>query len=374
MQERQRATPAEAEAEQEPTRAEAARSSRSGATTLLQTKLAVGAADDPLEREADLVAAAVVRSVRSGGATALLDQDGLDQEDVRRLHGARNRAVGRVRRAPVAIGAEGGDLDRDTEHAIERSRSGGRPLDDRVRSTMEGALGADLGGIRVHAGPVARDLNDRIQARAFTSGSDIYFRDGLPDVASSSGQHLLAHELAHTVQQGAAPVHRSMIAANLVRRAGSVRRVVMRVFTPDDTSTYDDGPGSHALAQHGPDKPEEDHQARAKSNSPSYSSSGWASLDKMKSAVKKAVATRQAPNAKLKRSPNATKYYVRWTVNVTEPKCGFTWSSTAGADPVTKVEVDTAVVIFEIDRDTGDITRMVTAFPGDPAKEFNATA
>jgi hypothetical protein len=45
-------------------------------------------------------------------------------------------------------------------------------------------------------------------ARAFTVGRDVYFRDGMPDTASTGGMRLLAHELAHTVQQGASPVTR----------------------------------------------------------------------------------------------------------------------------------------------------------------------
>lgn len=66
---------------------------------------------------------------------------------------------------------------------------------------MELAFGADFGAVRVHAGPEASELNQRIQATAFTTGNDIYFRDGMPDTSSSSGQELLAHELTHTIQQ-----------------------------------------------------------------------------------------------------------------------------------------------------------------------------
>lgn len=71
-----------------------------------------------------------------------------------------------------------------------------------ARSSMEGAFGADFGHIRIHEGSKASELNERIQAKAFTVGSDIYFRDGSPDTSSREGQHLLAHELTHTIQQG----------------------------------------------------------------------------------------------------------------------------------------------------------------------------
>jgi hypothetical protein len=71
-------------------------------------------------------------------------------------------------------------------------------------------FGVDLGGVAVHTGPTSTELNDRIAARAFTAGSQIYFRDGLPDTSASSGAELLAHELTHVVQQTGPPdLHRS---------------------------------------------------------------------------------------------------------------------------------------------------------------------
>jgi hypothetical protein len=55
---------------------------------------------------------------------------------------------------------------------------------------------------RIGAGPASTELNDRVQARAFTVGSEIVFRDAVPDGRTNQGQELLAHELAHTMQQG----------------------------------------------------------------------------------------------------------------------------------------------------------------------------
>ena len=241
---------------------------------------------------------------------------------------------------------------------------------------MEGAFGADFSSIRVHTDSTSTELNERIQAKAFTTGSDIYFRDGAPDVSSQTGQALLAHELTHTVQQGAAPIRRATAVLTGVQTmsAGLQRATIQRVFSADDPKTYDDGEGSHALAEHGPDRPVKEHEERAKTNSPSYSSSGWASEAMMKSAVTKAFATRGVSGAKLKKSPNAQKYYARWVVNVTLAKCGYTWTSDAGKDPVSKVESGTGVVIFAIDETSGAVERLVTAFPGPPAKQFNATA
>ena len=81
----------------------------------------------------------------------------------------------------------------------------GEPLDPATRSSFEPSFGADFSGVRVHsdenAAKSARDLN----ARAFTVGSDVVFAEGEYQPHSNEGKHLLAHELAHVVQQGAGP-------------------------------------------------------------------------------------------------------------------------------------------------------------------------
>lgn len=101
----------------------------------------------------------------------------------------------------------GGEVDGDVESAIERARGGGEGLDHGVRRQMESAFGSDFQGVRVHTGAQAHELNRAVNAVAFTTGQDIFFRDGAYDPSNSEGQELLAHELTHVVQQGhAAPV------------------------------------------------------------------------------------------------------------------------------------------------------------------------
>lgn len=138
--------------------------------------------------------------------------------------------VGRIQRA-ATIGTAGGELDDDTARILRSSRSGGKPLPDPARSKMEGAFGADFAAVRVHSGSVSTELNDRIQAKAFTTGSDIYFRDAVPDASSRGGQELLAHELTHVVQQNGAGIarrHSIRSAARAVSRApvNKVQRLV----------------------------------------------------------------------------------------------------------------------------------------------------
>lgn len=70
---------------------------------------------------------------------------------------------------------------------------------------MEGAFGADFSAVRIHQGASSDRLNSELNARAFTTGPDVFLRSGEYRPASTSGSELLAHELTHVVQQGAAP-------------------------------------------------------------------------------------------------------------------------------------------------------------------------
>lgn len=111
-----------------------------------------------------------------------------------------------LRRTPTdpgaPIGREGGALDDGTSGEIERLRGQGRPLPPEVRERMEPALGADLSRVRMHTGPRAEALNEAVSARAFTTGQDVFFGRGSFDPGTPGGTRLLAHELAHTLQQG----------------------------------------------------------------------------------------------------------------------------------------------------------------------------
>lgn len=93
----------------------------------------------------------------------------------------------------------------DVETQIEQERGGGQALPDNVRSGLESGFGADFSNVRVHTDNTADNLSRSIQAQAFTTGSDIFFKQGSYDPNSKSGQELLAHELTHTIQQGASP-------------------------------------------------------------------------------------------------------------------------------------------------------------------------
>jgi hypothetical protein len=169
-------------------------------TPTIQTKLRVGAAGDTSEQEADRIAKDVVRGLGMSGSER--DPNAVEAHSVEQAD--------RIGRAPsLPVGMEGGEVDPDTEELIAKSRGGGQPLPDAVRTPMEGAFGADFGNVRIHTDGDADSLNASVSARAFTTGQDIFFSEGEYKPGSSKGDEVLAHELTHVVQQGGAGVRRT---------------------------------------------------------------------------------------------------------------------------------------------------------------------
>ena len=65
---------------------------------------------------------------------------------------------------------------------------------------FEDRLGHSFGAVRVHTGPRAATAAATAGAQAFTHGQEVYFGAGFYRPDTAAGQHLLAHELAHTAQ------------------------------------------------------------------------------------------------------------------------------------------------------------------------------
>jgi hypothetical protein len=99
-------------------------------------------------------------------------------------------------RSPADAGPEA-----QIEAGIQRARGGGHSLDTGVRRQMESAFGADFSAVKVHRDSAANSLSSSVGARAFTTGSDIFFSEGAYNPGTSGGRELLAHELTHVVQQ-----------------------------------------------------------------------------------------------------------------------------------------------------------------------------
>lgn len=202
--------------------------SESGGRPVIQAKMQVGRSDDPLEREADRVADQIVRSLASPGPVRRTSAP--DSGRVRRA-----TTVRRASSAPGApIGPEGGRVDDDVAARVQRATGGGTPLDGATRSRMGEAFGADFSAVRVHRSAEADALNRSLGARAFTTGSHVFLGSDAPASGTVQGDHLLAHELTHTIQQGGATTESVARAPRVQRSALTIQR--------DDTVVWQDNP------------------------------------------------------------------------------------------------------------------------------------
>lgn len=89
------------------------------------------------------------------------------------------------------------------ESKLNGSKSGGIPLSGNIKNEMESGFGADFSNIRIHNNSDAVQMNQQLGSQAFATGNNIYFNEGRYNPNSQGGKHLLAHELTHTIQQGA---------------------------------------------------------------------------------------------------------------------------------------------------------------------------
>lgn len=216
---------------------------------LVQTKLRIGSPDDRYEREADQVADLVMRapvmavSPVVGGAAVLQRcacegscaacSSAPERYADSLMPGLEISAIPHpgVQREMLDIGGgmamepdereaeeadDGADLVQRQasgrapqlvsgfESRLDRLRSGGQPLSTFERAYFEPRFGRDLSMIRVHTDRDAERAAAEIGARAFTHGAHVFFGAGEYDARALQGRRLLAHELTHTVQQGAA--------------------------------------------------------------------------------------------------------------------------------------------------------------------------
>ena len=84
---------------------------------------------------------------------------------------------------------------------MNRRKGRGFELPEALRREMEAQYKFGFSQVRIHTDPEANSMCESIHAQAFTHGYDIYFNEGKYNPNSSEGKELLAHELAHVVQQ-----------------------------------------------------------------------------------------------------------------------------------------------------------------------------
>ena len=156
-------------------------------TPIVQPKLTIGAVGDKYEQEADRVARQVVSQIHAPGNQTVQREEMSDEESD--LMVQRQSDGGGMAATP------------ELEASIQQARGSGQPLSENIRKPMEQAFGADFSRVKVHADAQSEQMNRSIHAKAFTTGQDIFFRQGVYSPGSRGGQELIAHELTHVVQQ-----------------------------------------------------------------------------------------------------------------------------------------------------------------------------
>ncbi len=222
----------------------------------IQTALEVSQPGDALELEADRVADHVLRSAApaprmNAGSDARIDREAdKEEQDTEEEYAPNHNSLvvqamlqrmcakcdaeedreeetppGKLQRQALVVQRECGDCSEEEEEeqvqreaatpgptaaaatprfqaALSSARaSGGEALPSAVRGFMEPRFGQDFRGVRVHRDAAASELTERVHAKAFTVGKDVFFRRGHFEPNSEQGKRLIAHELTHVVQQ-----------------------------------------------------------------------------------------------------------------------------------------------------------------------------
>jgi hypothetical protein len=115
-----------------------------------------------------------------------------------------NQAFGVLARAGAGILPDG-TAHPDVTAALARRRGYGEPIEAGLREELSGKLGDSFHDVVFHTDAEAGELARSVDATAFTTGTDVYFAPGQFKPDSPEGKELIAHELAHVVQQRGAP-------------------------------------------------------------------------------------------------------------------------------------------------------------------------
>lgn len=175
----------------------------------VQTKLRINQPGDKYEQEANRVAEQVMRMPESqvqGQASEDEKEDAIQSKSIANITPLVQRQNEEEREEEDTLQsktmpARSPEFSSNLEDRINASRTSGQPLTESERIFFEPQFGADFSGVRVHRYSEADTLNRELNARAFTTGQDIFFRHGEYDTGNSGGRELLAHELTHVVQQ-----------------------------------------------------------------------------------------------------------------------------------------------------------------------------
>lgn len=169
------------------------------AAGVIQTRLVVNTPGDEYEREADRVSEQVMRTPEPQLQRACACGGG--------CHKCQGEQTGQERERLQTKRVTPGDLGQtavpSTVHEVLASP--GQSLDSAARAFMEPRFGHDFSRVRVHSDAKAAESAQAVGALAYTVGRHVVFGNGAYQPAAPGGRRLLAHELAHVVQQHATP-------------------------------------------------------------------------------------------------------------------------------------------------------------------------
>ncbi|MCL2161231.1 MAG: DUF4157 domain-containing protein [Betaproteobacteria bacterium] len=154
----------------------------------VQTRLKIGASNDPLEREADVAAERVTHMPEPSTGQASSEP---------RSQAPQANLIQTKASTPTVTTQASPQI----ESSLNSLNSGGAPLDTATRAFFEPRFGQDFSQVRIHTGSNAAQMNESLNAKAFTLGNDIAFAPNQYSANTSTGRNLLGHELAHVVQQ-----------------------------------------------------------------------------------------------------------------------------------------------------------------------------
>ncbi|MDR3698742.1 MAG: DUF4157 domain-containing protein [Candidatus Sulfopaludibacter sp.] len=167
----------------------------------LQRKARVSQPGDPLEHDADRAADAVV----SGTQPAPVARAHSAPPEIQRAATGEQQLAALLGLGPIEGASAGTPAQKEKPESrgaeIVGQLHGGNRLDDKTRALMESRFGESFHNVRIHTSHRAAETADSLHSRAFTVGEDIVFGDGEFAPETIGGQRLLAHELAHVVQQ-----------------------------------------------------------------------------------------------------------------------------------------------------------------------------
>lgn len=183
---------------------------RSISERIIQPKLEVNPPNDKYEQEADQVAEKVSRM--PGNATDNLQmQPKEDEEKKLQMKSEEEESIsmkpeeeekGKIQMSAVSSSNnQVPQVSSSMASQLQSTKGQGSPLSKGVNQEMGQKIGGNFNNVRVHTDDNAVQMSKELGAQAFTHGNDVYFNSGKYNPESSSGKHLLAHELTHNLQQ-----------------------------------------------------------------------------------------------------------------------------------------------------------------------------